>query len=159
MPMQVNGVMLSDMTVSYLETILWAERCLLPVPEDELVNGCMDVAEDHPLHGVDESGSLDDHFDIGDFTVESLEKAQEDCGDFFDRADDAGLLDHVYRFANDVQIGHDFWLTRQGHGAGFWDGDYKDETDDVGDDLSELSKEFGECYVIVGEDGKLHLEG
>lgn len=24
------------------------------------------------------------------------------------------------------QAGHDFWLTRNGHGAGFWDGDWKD---------------------------------
>ena len=24
------------------------------------------------------------------------------------------------------RIGHDFWLTRNGHGAGFWDGDWDD---------------------------------
>ena len=160
MSMQVNGVRLSDAVVSYLETILWAETCLLPVPEEELVDGCMDVDNAHPLHGISESDALDDWFDINDFTVESLEKAREDVGDFFDQADDAGLHKRAIRFAGNDRIAHDFWLTRKGHGAGFWDGDYKDDTDDVGDALSELAAKFSECcHVTVGEDGCLHIEG
>ena len=160
MSLEVNGVMLSDATVSYLETILWAEMCLLPVPEEELVNGRMDVGLDHPLCGISESDPLDSHFGVDDFTVESLEKAREEVGDFFDQADQAGLLDRARRFADNDRIAHDFWLTRQGHGAGFWDGDYKDDTDDVGDALSELARTFSEFdTVIVGEDGCVHIEG
>jgi len=161
MSLKVNGVMLSEAMVSYLETILWAETCMLPVPEEELLaDGCMDVDLAHPLCGVSESDNLDDHFSIDDFTVESLEKAKKDCDDFFNRADNDGLTDRAYRFANDCQIAHDFWLTRKGHGAGFWDGDYRDDTDDVGSPLSKLSVKFNECcHVIVGEDGCLHIEG
>ncbi len=33
---------------------------------------------------------------------------------------------------------HDLWLTRQGHGAGFWDGDWGDE---LGDQLTAIVKE------------------
>lgn len=160
MSQKINGVMLSDAMISYLETILWAEMCMLPVPEEELLaDGCMDVDNDHPLHAVSEKDSLDDHFGIDDFTVESLEKAKEEVGNFFDQADNKGLTDRAYRFADDCRITHDFWLTRKGHGAGFWDGDYKDDTDDVGDALSTLSRKFSECTVIVGEDGRLHIEG
>jgi hypothetical protein len=36
-------------------------------------------------------------------------------------------------------IEHDFFLTRNGHGAGFWDGDYKN-----GEKLTEIAKSFGE---------------
>jgi hypothetical protein len=133
---------------------------MLPVTEEDLVDGCMDVDEDHPLRGISESDPLDRHFGIDDFTVESLERAKEDCDDFFDQAYDKGLIDRAHRFADDSRIAHDFWLTRRGHGAGFWDGDYKDDTDDVGTPLSELAGTFSECCgVFIGEDGRLDIEG
>jgi hypothetical protein len=39
------------------------------------------------------------------------------------------------------QLGRDFWLTRNGHGAGFWDRDIG--TEDSRSKLTELSKVFG----------------
>ena len=41
------------------------------------------------------------------------------------------------------QLGHDFWLTRNGHGTGFWDRDFG--TEESRDALTMLSKVFGEC--------------
>lgn len=38
--------------------------------------------------------------------------------------------------------GHDFWLTRQDHGAGFWDGDWPDG---VGDALNQAAQRCGEA--------------
>jgi hypothetical protein len=52
------------------------------------------------------------------------------------------------------RAGHDFWLTRNGHGAGFWDGDWPE---DVGERLTAASKTFGECFLYVGDDGRIHL--
>jgi hypothetical protein len=48
--------------------------------------------------------------------------------------------------------GHDFWLTRNGHGAGFWDG----ELGDIGDRLTEASKAFGEVCLTVCDDGEIY---
>ncbi len=73
MSIEVNGVVLSDMTAQYLETILWAETVYLPVPNEELINDCMDVDEAHPLHGVTEHDYLEVSFSLADFTVKSLE--------------------------------------------------------------------------------------
>ena len=157
MPITINGALLRDVTVSYLDTILWAETVSLPVPEEELVYDCMDVDEDHPLHGVMECAPLDDHFGLDDFTEDALRKAEKDVSDFFDQLDDAGLLDRANRFADDNRIAYDFWLTRQGHGSGFWDGDYDDDDDCVGAELTEVAKEFGECYTWVGDDGRINL--
>ncbi len=39
--------------------------------------------------------------------------------------------------------GHDFWLTRNGHGAGFWDGDWPT----YGDKFTEIAKSFGEVHA------------
>lgn len=50
-------------------------------------------------------------------------------------------LDHEEpKFTSDVvtQAGHDFWLTQNGHGAGFWDGGWPK----YGKSLSDLAK----CY-------------
>lgn len=42
------------------------------------------------------------------------------------------------------QVGHDLWLTRNGHGAGFWDRDLGE----VGDRLTESAHALGEVNVI-----------
>lgn len=47
--------------------------------------------------------------------------------------------------------GHDFWLTRNGHGAGFWDGGWPEET---GEALAAASKQFGEVHAQVFADGR-----
>ena len=51
-----------------------------------------------------------------------------------------------------TRAGHDFWLTRNGHGAGFWDGDWDDE---IGKRLTTASETYGEFTLYVGDDGKI----
>lgn len=51
--------------------------------------------------------------------------------------------------------GHDFALTRNGHGAGFWDGDLPD---DLGARLTEASKVAGECWPYLGDDGTVYIQ-
>jgi hypothetical protein len=46
------------------------------------------------------------------------------------------------------QCGHDFWLTRNRHGTGFWDRGYEES---IANKLTELSKKAGEYYVY-GDD-------
>lgn len=50
------------------------------------------------------------------------------------------------------QHGHDFALSRNGHGAGFFDRGYGP----VGDVLQELAKSFGEFNLYKGDDGKIY---
>jgi hypothetical protein len=76
-----------------------------------------------------------------------VEKAIEDCRKFQEenRAD----LDEVSDTfgASDSQHGHDFWLTRNGHGAGFWARGYGD----LGDKLSKAARAYGELNVLGPE--------
>jgi hypothetical protein len=53
------------------------------------------------------------------------------------------------------RAGSDFWLTRNGHGAGFKDGHWGD----FGDQLSDLAHEFGQADLYVGDDGKVYQMG
>ena len=53
------------------------------------------------------------------------------------------------------QFGHDFWLTRNGHGTGFWDRG----RGEAGERLSEAARKAGERYLYVGDDGKVDHDG
>lgn len=55
--------------------------------------------------------------------------------------------------SNMFKAGLDLWLTRNGHGAGYWDGDYPKE---VGDRLTKKAHEYGEYHLYVGDDGFIH---
>lgn len=51
-----------------------------------------------------------------------------------------------------VRAGHDFWLTRNHHGSGFWDGDWPEE---IGAKLTTAAMAFGE-FDLWAADGKVH---
>ena len=52
-----------------------------------------------------------------------------------------------------AQAGHDFWLTRNGHGAGFWDGDWSDNYATM---FTKGAQEYGIFNVLKGDDGNIH---
>jgi len=56
---------------------------------------------------------------------------------------------------SEEQLGHDIWLTRQGHGAGFWDRGYDKE---LGDALSAHAGAIGSRYVYRGDDGRIYID-
>lgn len=123
--MRIKGVDIDDFTEAYLEAALWSSTNL-------------DSEEEEPL---------DDNYDIDDFSKEALIEARQEADEFRDMASD--LLDDI----DDEMAGHDFWLTRNGHGAGFWDRGYPAH---IGDALTDLAHSFGEQHPIVGDDGEIH---
>ena len=50
------------------------------------------------------------------------------------------------------QLGHDLWLTRNGHGTGFWDRRYASR---LGERLTAMCKPMGESSLYVGDDGRV----
>lgn len=98
-----------------------------------------------------ESGGRE-HLTMRDDARESL---AEDCRAFIAH-NLADLEEYAERRAIDPSqgsvweyAGHDFWLTRNGHGAGFWDRGLGD----LGDRLTEAAKVYGEVLVIDCGDG------
>lgn len=51
------------------------------------------------------------------------------------------LADYEKEGGTPEQFAHDFWLTRNGHGAGFWDRGLGE----IGDIFTKASKTFGSC--------------
>lgn len=100
----------------------------------------------------DESGGspLDENYTEDDLAPETLARIKADCADFQQRLDEFGSLETDY---DAEHAGHDFWLTRNGHGAGFWDGDWGEQ----GDELTKLAKAFPAIDLYVGDDGLLYI--
>lgn len=100
---------------------------------------------------------LDQNYSINNLAPEVVEKAVEDCRNFRELAGDLiNRENYVIRstqYTIDELAGHDFWLTRNGHGAGFWDGDWEEP---VGKRLTEIAHSFGELYLDVGDDGMIY---
>jgi hypothetical protein len=90
---------------------------------------------------------FDANYGIEDIAPEALEKIKADCDKF--QADNETLLSEL----DLEQSGHDFWLTRNRHGAGFWDGDYNKA---LGDALTDASHKFGEVDLYLGDDGMIY---
>ena len=65
----------------------------------------------------DDGEPLDKERDLESIHPDSLEKAQKDCDEFRE----ANISDIIQSTLDPEQVGHDFWLTRNGHGTGFWD--------------------------------------
>ena len=89
---------------------------------------------------------LDDKYSIDDFDVETLHKLGDMYQKFFD--------ENYYTLGGDStpeNFGHNVWLTQNGHGAGFWDGDYIN-----GDELTEAAEKLGHVDLYIGDDNKIH---
>ena len=95
----------------------------------------------------DDSGGdpLDDNYGTDDIEPATFAAMVADCEAFM-QANKRDL-----RGMNIEQAGHDFWLTRNGHGAGFWDRGLGVK----GDRLTKASKVYGSCDLYVGDNGKI----
>src|SRR5579863_3886375 len=116
-------IQLTDSVKQYLETALWSST-----GDDE-----------EPL----------DSAAYADTTIsdELWTKATGDCNVFMQKA--GAMIDE---HDDPTMWAHDFWLTRNGHGAGFWDGDWPIN----GDALTALAKSFGGVDLYVGDDRKIY---
>ncbi len=93
-----------------------------------------------------------------DLSDETRADIEADCRSFWRRVG-CYVVSHV---CEDVGAGHggpvamagyDFWLTRNGHGAGFWDGDWPDVYSDL---LTEKAEIYGFFEIYLGDDGLIH---
>lgn len=95
----------------------------------------------------DHGNPLDDNYNVNDLAPCALATMLAEC-DRFERENAKDINGDLER------AGHDFWLTRNGHGAGFWDGDWPPEE---GARLTEAAQSFRECDLYVGDDGRLYV--
>lgn len=101
------------------------------------------------------SGDRDDEITadkgFSDLAPQTLATIIADCAKFQDDAKIVCCID-----GREAEAGRDFWFTRNGHGVGFWDGDW----DDLGEDAVaalECRADRGEVTPYMGGDGRVYL--
>ena len=111
-------------------------------------------------HGPEEEPyaceNLDDLFSVDDIAPECCAEMRADCLDFI-RSNFADLQEYCARmrcerWPGEERAGHDFWLTRNGHGAGFWDRGLGD----LGDMLADAARVYGGVDLYPGDDGRIY---
>lgn len=97
--------------------------------------------------GLDDNGlPLDQDHDATDLAPETLDRMKADCASFKEQPWESICGDLS-------RAGHDFWLTRNHLGAGFWAGDWPKA---VGAELTEVSQLWGEVDLCFGGDGRIY---
>jgi len=104
----------------------------------------------------DNDNPLDENHEISDIAAGSLAQIISDCNKFRaipEVAADLAEASELKSDYNDIYSGHDFWLTRNGHGCGFWGRGLGA----CGDRLSNQARGFGDSDMYVGDNEKLHV--
>ena len=127
---------MDDFTTAYIETALWSST-------------------------GDNDRPLDDDFSPDDLAPEALAKIEKDCAAFQETpawlaAIEADAFNpcRATGCSTESRGGHDFWLTRNRHGAGYWDGEWSEPH---GKALTDIAHSFGEVDLYAGDDGRLYL--
>jgi hypothetical protein len=127
---------LETFVLHYVNSLLWST----PQSDDE--GNCL--------------GNLDDDYGLEDINADTYKEIVSDCKDFLELCLSEGF---DFRRNKEMleQSAHDYALTRNGHGAGYWD---RSEDTYPGMDLnklSELAKTQGSADLYVGDNGELYL--
>lgn len=117
---------------------------------DAFTRGCIECA----LWAINDESTapggepMDKNYNWAHIADESLAKIIADCANF--QNSQKGLLALA---GNESQNGHDFFLTRNHHGSGFWDRGYEGDT---GEKLTNAAHDAGGMDLYIGDDGKIY---
>jgi hypothetical protein len=132
----------SDILPHYIVAALWSSSATVSAEDLALPAFAgyeLEIGDDY---------NLDNYFDNTDLAPKTAAEMDADCAAFLTLVESEMIpLDDW----SAEQVGHDFWLTRNGHGAGFWDRGLPE-----GDALTKAAKSFGGCDLYVGDNGLVY---
>lgn len=134
---------IDTITDHYLIALLWAA----PGNDDNDTPG-------------DDIGLMDIPADIYNQARQDVIEFVESCGELFTQAMacyDAGYGSHPDAGSAEAAFGHDYALTRNGYGCGFWDRESEGLPRELGDKLTALCQ-HKECNLMIESDGSIYYE-
>lgn len=119
------------------------------------------------MPGDDGCENPGDSIALCDLPQETIQHAKDDvisfvkaCGELFDKAIacyDDGYGQHPDAGSAEAAFGHDFALTRNGHGCGFWDRESEGLPRGLGEALTRVCRDFEESNLYLGDDGLVYF--
>jgi hypothetical protein len=151
-----------DFTKAYVEAALWSSSANIGECGDR--SGCAHVGVTDQNGACSKCGGetwgtdksfQDREFDIENIAPETLDEFVADCAKF--QTDNGHLITrencNYDGCSADKYAGQDFWLTRNRHGCGFWDGHWEKP---AATKLTDAAHAFGETDLSVGDDGLIY---
>ena len=138
-PKSIHGIEIDPFLFAYIICALWS------------TNDESDEAGGEPL---------DKNYSIENLSADALKQMKSDCDKF--QQENAELLSkaiypqHTFdegTYTDLEMAGHDFWLTRNGHGSNFLDSDLGG----VERDLYEAASKYKEVNLYVEDDDQIYM--
>jgi hypothetical protein len=134
-------------TAGYIECALWSSSAGIEIADDGTVTEAPDDDRSFLMHNFSED----------DLAPSALGSIIEECARFQAEAERLLEIASRQRFGESAAFpsyhGHDFWLTRNGHGAGFWDRGYRFG---IGEALSDIARSYGSSDMYYA-DGMIYV--
>lgn len=155
---ELDPLELNEILKGYIEAALWTEEEKLKEDRETIeIDRNFDDEDDETdemerfvrLNSNYQTKSIES-FSREDIEDNSLIKAYQDIKQFINLAGPA--VDYAVGEKGYEQLGHDFWLSRNHHGAGFFDHSYDDDEEKI---LMDASHKLGEIYIYINDSGKL----
>lgn len=142
---------LDSFTQGYIECALWAGDDYRIEEADGTFRWPATCDEE-----LDNPRPLDENFHVWDISPEVLEQIRQECADFQEaNASFLAQASEEIPGRDSSHHGHDFFLTRNRHGAGFWDRGY---SSDLGRALTDAAHSYGSWELVpdlrIDEDGE-----
>lgn len=145
---------LNEILKGYIECALWTEEERL---HDEVT---IDMDDEEDMDEIEKLIFLKNKFDKKTFTsfisedidIDSRIDAYNDIKQFIKDSGNVAIKEAINENGL-FKLGMDIWLTRNGHGSGFFDHNYENE-----EILIKSAKKLKEKNLIVGDDNKLYFE-
>jgi hypothetical protein len=152
---QVTSEELNEILEGYLECALWTEEERLK--EDQHVDNKAIDDEDDDDNEIEKLIKLQRKlnnkpfisFITDDLDVDSKIQAYIDIKTFISNAGGSAISEALDDNGT-ARLGHDIWLTRNGHGAGFFDHSYNFEKE-----LTDAAHKLKQVDLYINADGKL----
>lgn len=137
----------ADVLQGYLESLVWTGTLDFMTNTAEFGGECLTS-----------DGVLDSVLDADDLAPEIVESVTSDVDSFIEQVGEYLKYWDLPVHLTASQLGHDFNLTRNGHGAGFWDRGYGE----LGDWLTRVAQAMGSQalygYIVVKDINNPSLE-
>lgn len=153
------GVVLADE-----DAIPWRAAADLREQIDDFLRGYMECAV-WASNDPDSEAPLDDKYSSGDIDAALQRTMRTECAAFVRaNGDNLHLLGELTG-RDWASLGHDLWLTRNGHGTGYWDRymeagpDGRAPAETIGKRLSEAAKQLGERDLMPDGDSLVSMQG
>ncbi len=136
---------------AYLETALWTDEENAKEQEDLDIDDRYDLEKDDDYEKGD--GSLKDLIPRTDINIHNIDPDSK-IDAYLDIKKFLKLVGTAVEDIDETSIGHDLWLSRNGHGAGFFDHMYDPEIEEV---LMDAAKSLGSKYIFI-QNGQIFFE-